>query len=150
MLFPTVKARNLQGLNVELPAGFTSARNVVMVAFQRQHQSLVDSWVPWLEEAVTRDPGLAFYEVPTIASMWAPVRFFIDGGMAAAIRTPKILQRTLTVYGNTRSFAEALKIHSRSTITLFVVTRDGVVHWSGTGGFTTESGEALQRALAEA
>lgn len=130
-----------------LPAAFTGERNVVIVAFQRQHQSLVDSWVSWLEEAVTRDPGLAFYEVPTIASMWAPVRSLIDGGMAAAIRTPTILQRTLTVYGNTRSFAQALKIQSRSTITLFVVTRDGLVHWSCTGGFATASATALQQVL---
>jgi hypothetical protein len=147
LVFPTTKARNLEGRNVELPAGFSGTRNVVMIAFQRQHQSLVDSWVPWLEEAMSRDPELAIYEVPTLGSMWIPARSFIDGGMAAAIRSPKILQRTLTVYGNTKSYAEALKIRSRSTITLLVVTRDGVVRWSGTGGFTPESAAALGEAL---
>ena len=50
-------------------------------------------------EALATDPGLRFYEVPTIGRIWAPVRNFIDGGMASAIREPVILQRTLTVYG---------------------------------------------------
>jgi hypothetical protein len=41
--FPQIDARNLQSLDVRLPDAFAGERNVVMIAFQRQHQSLVDS-----------------------------------------------------------------------------------------------------------
>jgi hypothetical protein len=80
--FPRLAARNLEGLDVRLPVAFAGERNVVIVAFQRKHQDLVDSWVPWLEEHAVADPGLCFYELPTIGRIWAPVRNMIDGGMA--------------------------------------------------------------------
>ena len=135
MEFPRVQARNLEGLGVTLPDAFTGERNVVILAFERKHQSLVDSWVPWLQEHASADPGLRFYEVPTIGRIWAPVRNMIDGGMAAAIGDPVVLQRTLTVYGDVGRLTRPLGIQNRSTITLTLVDGGGRVHWSGAGAF---------------
>ena len=146
--FPTIEARSLEGVNVHLPQAFTGERNVVIVAFQRQHQALVDSWVPWLEEQVNADPSLRFYELPVIGRMWAPARRFIDGGMAASIRVPEILQRTLTIYGDVNRITQPLGITDRSTITMLVVDGRGVVHWSATGGFTPPIAGALANVLA--
>jgi hypothetical protein len=145
--FPRVEARNLEGLGVRLPDAFTGARNVVIVAFQRKHQGLVDSWVPWLQEHASADPGLRFYEVPTIGRIWAPLRNMIDGGMAAAIRDPVVLQRTLTVYGDVSRLTRPLGIQSRSTIALIVVDGGGRVHWSGTGAFDVHTAEDIDTAL---
>ena len=133
--FPNVQARDLEGLDVRLPVAFVGDRNVVMVAFQRKHQTMVDSWVPWLEEHAASDPGLRFYELPTIGRIWTPARSMIDGGMAAAIRDPVVLRRTFTIYGDVRRLTRPLGIESRSTISLFVVDGNGMVRWSGVGGF---------------
>jgi hypothetical protein len=146
--FPDVGARDLEGLDVRLPEAFVGDRNVVIVAFQRQHQSLVDSWVPWLEERAADDPGLRFYELPTIGRMWAPMRRFIDGGMAAAIRVPEILQRTLTVYGDVSRLTRPLGIEDRSTIAIVLTDRSGRVRWTGSGGFDESVAAELERALA--
>jgi hypothetical protein len=146
--FPRLAARNLQGDDVTLPDAFAGERNVVLVAFQRNHQALVDSWVPWLEEHAAADPGLRFYEVPTIGRMWAPVRNLIDGGMAAAIRQPVVLQRTLTVYGNLERVTTPLGIANRSTISVFLVDGAGIVRWQGAGGFDVDVADGLERALA--
>jgi hypothetical protein len=145
--FPRVRARNLEGLDVSLPDAFTGERNVVLVAFLRRHQSLVDSWLPWLEEHAAGDPGLAFYEIPTIGRIWAPVRTMIDGGMAAAIRDPVVLRRTLTVYGDVGRLTRPLGIVDRSTIALFVVDGGGRVHWSSAGGFDPSTADTLDTAL---
>jgi len=145
--FPQIDARNLQSLDVRLPDAFAGERNVVMIAFHRQHQDLVDSWVPWLEQQGESDPGFRFYEVPTIGRIWAPVRRFIDGGMAAAIRIPAILQRTLTVYGDVSRLTTPLGIADTSTITVVLVDRGGQVHWQGSGGFTSAVAEDLRVAL---
>jgi len=148
--FPDLDARNLEGLDVRLPDGFDGERNVVIIAFRRQHQSLVDSWVPWLEEQASADVDLRFYEVPTIGRIWAPVRPFIDGGMAASIREPVVLRRTLTVYGDVDRLAGPLDIHDRSTITVVLVDGAGVVQWRGAGGFDTATATELGDALARA
>ena len=145
--FPRVPARDLEGRDVVLPDAFAGTLNVVIVAFQRKHQALVDSWVPWLEERAGVDPGLCFYELPTIGRIWAPVRTIIDGGMAAAIRDPVVLRRTLTVYGDVGRLTGPLGIDDRSTIALLVVDGAGAVRWSGTGGFDVDTAKGIETAL---
>ena len=147
--FPMIRARNLEGLDVDLPAAFAGDRNIVAVAFQRNHQSLVDSWVPWVEQQATLDPGLRFYELPTIGRIWAPVRRFIDGGMAAAIREPLILQRTFTIYGDLDRVTGPLAIEDRSTISVFCVDRSGQVLWRGVGGYSAHLAGELEAVLTE-
>jgi len=145
--FPHVLARDLEGADAWLPGAFVGERNVVIVAFQRKQQALVDSWVPWLEARVARDPGLRFYELPTIGRIWAPVRNMIDGGMAAAIREPEVLRRTLTVYGDVGRLTGPLGIGDRSTVTLLVVDGEGMVRWSGSGGFAAGTADEIGVAL---
>jgi hypothetical protein len=147
--FPQVRARNLEGVDVDLPDGFVGDRNVVVVAFHRNHQRLVDSWVPWFDEQAAVDPGLRFYELPTIGRIWAPVRNLIDGGMAAAIRDPVILQRTLTIYGDVNRVTRPLGIDDRSTITVLLVDRDSQVRWHESGGFAAPLAEDLEAVLSE-
>ncbi|CAB4623533.1 unannotated protein [freshwater metagenome] len=142
--FPDIAARDLQGRDLRLPAGFAGARNVVIIAFQRNHQSLVDSWVPWLEEQAAADTGLSFYELPTIGRIWAPARRFIDGGMAAAIREPVILQRTLTIYGDVTRLTRPLGIDDRSTISVMLVDAVGAVRWQGSGAFDGATARELE------
>ena len=145
--FPRLAARNLCGEDVQLPDAFDGDRNVVIVAFRRHHQTLVDSWVPWLEDRSRTDPSLRFFEIPTIGRIWAPVRNFIDGGMAAAIRDPVVLRRTLTVYGDVTRVTGPLGIGDSSTIWLLLLDRSGTVHWDGRGGFDPETAASLDRSL---
>lgn len=147
LTFPVLSARDLEGRDVTVPDAFEGARNVVLVAFQRHHQQLVDSWVPWLEQQAASDEGLRFYELPTIGRLWAPMRPFIDGGMAAAIREPVILRRTLTIYGDVNRVTRPLGIADRSTIAVFLVEQGGAVRWQGTGGFDPDQAAELEQAL---
>ncbi len=102
-----------------------------------------------LERRPAVDPGLRFYEVPTIGRIWAPVRNFIDGGMAAAIKDPVILRRTLTVYGDLNRVTRPLGIDDRSTVTVLLVDGDGGVHWQGSGGFSAKVADELEAALTD-
>jgi hypothetical protein len=132
---------------VVLPDDLVGERNVVIVAFRREHQSLVDSWVPWLEARAEADPGLRFYEMPTIATRWSPGRPMIDGGMASAIGDPVVLRRTITVYTDTRRVTDGLGIEHTDTISLFLVDASGAVRWRGEGGFASATADDLAAAL---
>jgi hypothetical protein len=147
MAFPRLPARDLEGRDAWLPEAFTGERNVVIVAFRRKQQAIVDSWVPWLEDRAAADPGLRFYELPTIGRVWAPVRNMIDGGMAAAIREPVVLRRTLTIYGDVGRLTGPLGIDDRSTVTLLALDGVGTVQWAGTGGFDVGTALELEAAL---
>ena len=95
-VFPPLQARNLNGRRLALPAEFAGARNVVIVAFRRWHQRLVDSWFPALDPLLTAHSDLRAYEVPILAGRYTLARPFIDGGMAGAISSLAARERTLT------------------------------------------------------
>ena len=147
--FPRLAARDLDGCEVALPVGLPGEWNVVIVAFRREQQDLVDSWVPWLEQRAAADSRLGFVELPAIGLRWQPARPVIDGGMAAAIPDQKTRRRTLTVYTDIRRVTVPLGITDRNTIWLFLVDRAGQVRWRGSGGQDAATAAALSAALAE-
>ena len=144
--FPRVTARDLNGSEVSLPGGLPGELNVVVLAFRRGQQKLVDSWLPWLEQKAATDARLRYIEMPAIGRRWAPARSAIDGGMASAISDDATRRRTLTVYTDLRRVTAALGIEDRDTIWLFVVGRDGRVTWRGSGGFDPSTAAALAAA----
>ena len=147
--FPQLRARDLDGREVTLPAGLPGEWTVVIAAFRRQQQTLVDSWVPWLREQTATTPGLGFAEVPAIGLVWQPARPVIDGGMAAAIADQQTRRRTLTIYTDIRRLTIPLGITSRDTIWLFLTDRAGRVRWHGCGGWDAATAAGLAAALAE-
>jgi hypothetical protein len=148
-IFPPLQARNLNGRAFALPSTFGGARNVVIIAFRRGHQQLVDSWFPALDPLLAAYSDLRAYELPMIASGYALVRPFIDGGMAGAIPSPTVRERTLTVYTDVARFRALLQISSPETITILLVDRSGKIFWRSLGAYTTDKGAELAQALAE-
>ncbi len=149
-VFPVVQARNLNRRTLALPTEFAGTLNVVLIAFRREHQQLIDAWFPALEPLLAAHPDLRAYELPVIAGGYTLVRPFIDGGMAGAIPNPAVRERTLTVYTDVKRFCAALQISSPATITILLVDRKGQISWRSTGAYTAAQGAALAPAIAAA
>ena len=58
--------------------------------------------------------------------------------MAASIRDPRVLARTITIYGSVDAVCEPLGITSRENVSIRIVRRDGTVLWGCTGAVTDE------------
>ena len=148
--FPRLRARSLEREGYDLPGEFEGRRNVAVVAFRREQQALVDTWLPFLLALEARDDDLRVYEIPTISQRWAPARWFIDGGMAVGIADREACARTLTSYTDVGAVQRALGLPDDSTIATVLTGRDGQIAWMTTGAFTPSAGEELTAALAEA
>ena len=131
--FPTLAARDLERTPRTLPDALTGEWNLVVVAFRRQHQSLVDEWVAWHASVAADRPGFECWEVPVLGTIWSPARSVIDGGMAQAVREVHARRHTLTVYTNVAKAAYALDIADTGTITALLVDADGRIRWRTTG-----------------
>lgn len=121
-----------------------------IIAFKQWHQGQVDSWISRLAEAgIPQTPrGQAdldrvVLELPILSGRYQVVRRFIDGGMAASIRDPDVLARTITVYGSVDAVCEPLGITSRENVSVRVVQRDGTVVWGTTGQVSEEAVKEL-------
>ena len=145
--FPHMAARDLEGRSLELPDAFSGASNLVVVAFRREQQAMVDSWVAWWETIAAEHPSLRCFEIPVIATRWSPARAAIDGGMAQAVRAQEARRRTLTVYTDVRRVTDALAIDTTDTVTVLLVDADGRLRWRTTGPVTEHSGSELRAAL---
>ena len=145
--FPTVTSKNLEGRAMTLPRDFAGTRNVVFVAFQRDQQAEVDTWVPFVKGTVGRIPGTEYYEVPTIGPLIRLLQWTINRGMRGGIPDVKARERTVTLYLDKAPFKRSLGIASEDTIHVFVVDRAGQVSWRETGAFTEAKGAALADAL---
>ena len=145
--FPHLAARDLEGRSLELPDAFSGTSNLVIVAFRREQQAMVDSWVAWWETIAAEHPSLRCYEIPVIATRWSPARPVIDGGMAQAVRAQEARRRTLTVYTDVRRVTDALAIDATDTVTVLLVDADGRLRWRTTGPVSEHSGSELRAAL---
>lgn len=146
--FPRLAARDLEGRDVDLPDAFSGASNLVVVAFRREQQSMVDSWVGWYETVAAEHPSLRCYEVPVIATRWSLARALIDGGMAQAVRAQEARRRTLTVYTDVRRVTDALAVETTDTVTVLLVDADGRVRWRTTGPATEHAAAELSALIA--
>jgi hypothetical protein len=147
-MFPSVGGSNLEGRPFNLPRDFEGRLNLVFVAFQREQQPDVDTWVPLAKAIAARYPHFRYYELPTIYRANAMVRWFIDSGMRRGIADPDARRSTITLYLDKEEFRSALGIDDEQSIHVFLVRPDGRVIWRTKGVLTDDDGKALENMVA--
>lgn len=154
-VFPDLVGRALTGDEVPLPAGLPAPRTLCLLAFQQMHQGCVDRWIARAEGAgVPGSPRdmqtgdeACVVEIPVIGTRWRLGRRFIDGGMAASIRVPRVLARTITVYTDVAAVQRALDIPDSRSVQAIVVTPHGAVLARAAGEPTDEAWGAVAAVL---
>ena len=141
--FPTVTGSNLEGRRFVLPTDFEGELNIVLVAFRREQQADVDTWMPFLKSISARHGSVRAYELPTLNRSYRMVRGFIDGGMARGIPEKATREATITLYIDKKPFKRALGIASEDLIRVLLVSRDGRALWHYDGSYDAKSAASL-------
>lgn len=147
MRFPTLLARDLEGDAVTIPDDLPSGPRVILLPFLREHQPIVDGWVRGLRALGEARSELSVFEVPAISWLYAPGRFYIDGGMRAGIPSIDTRRHTLTVYTDVEKLARELEIPSRETVHVFLVDSTGEITWRSSGEASAEKVSAIAEAI---
>jgi hypothetical protein len=145
--FPRLSASNLQGQTLRLPEDFAGDRNLLLIAFQREQQQNVDTWLREMKRFEI-SPGFQYYELPTIDKLNPFYRWFINRGMRRGIPDRSARSRTITLYLDKPSFRKALGLPDEKRIYAVLVDRSGQVIWRAEGDFDEAKASNLQRALA--
>ncbi len=148
-VFPQVSGINLAGEEVRLPDGFEGEANVVVLAFEREQQQLVDTWVGPVDGLRGRLPDLELYEVPTIYRANPAFRLWVNNGMRSGIPDPVARERTITVYVDRERFMEVLAIPDMSDIHVLLLDAKGTIQWRATGPSDEHKLASLRDALSE-
>ena len=98
VVFPNVTADDLNGRSVNLPADFPGTPTIVFIAYKRNQQPSIDSWVERL--GLRESGGQAWVELPVVGLGAAFFRSFVDKGMRAGITSISMRAKTITVYSS--------------------------------------------------
>lgn len=148
--FPRVDGSNLEGEHFSLPSDFKGELNVVLVAFRREQQADVDTWMPFLKTVRESPRSLRVYELPTLGRRYRLMRPFIDGGMRRGIPDVAAREATITLYIDKAPFRESLLLRDEDRIYVLLVDKTGRVFWRAEGRFDQRSGAELLRRIDEA
>lgn len=148
-VFPAITGKSLAGEEFRVPKGFTAEHNLVLVAFLREQQKSIDTWIPRMEELEDSNEGFAFYEFPVLPKMNAIAKWWIYQGMRSGIRSEQARARTVTFHIDKAGFKQHLGIATEDSIQVFLLNRDGMILWRSTGEWSRSKEDALRRALGE-
>jgi hypothetical protein len=144
--FPQLTATNLEGTTLSLPAGFAGARNLLLIAFQREQQKNVDTWLHQMKRFES-SPGFRYYELPTIDKLNPLVRWFINSGMRRGIPDRDARARTITLYIDKPPFMKSMNIPDEKQICAVLIDHSGRVLWRAAGDFDETKAASLQDIL---
>lgn len=131
--FPEVRGKSLDGKEFVLPGDFEGKRNIVFVAFQREQQLAVNTWLPTATLLEDLHKGLKYYELPIHSCINPIARWFLNRAMRVGIRYPGSLEKTIALYLNKDSFRKALGISREDNIHIMVLNEVAEVVWQAEG-----------------
>ena len=129
--FPDVKDDSLANTPVSLPDAAKGSVTLLTVAFLRESQSQLDSWLEPFVARYGNKQGFTFYEVPMLSRGYKFMRFMIDGGMRAGIPREKH-RNVVTMYGDIEKYIQELKLDPRYGYA-FLLDKEGIIRWQAQG-----------------
>jgi hypothetical protein len=142
--FPRITAENLNREPVTLPDDLSGNPALVLIAYKREQQLNVNTWLDRMGEIEEAIPGVQIIETPTISSgRWGWMAGFIDGGMRSGIPDTDARGRTITLYTSVSLFNQALNIESVDTIYAVLLDADGEVVEMVEGDYTESKLDTL-------
>ena len=143
-VMPESISENLNKEEIHLPSGLPDERTLLILAFQREQQANVDTWVegmhlagspvPWLELPVIEDRGM----------LW---RWFINSGMRSGIPDNDIRAHVVSLYVDKETFLKSMGIEDESTVYAVVVDRAGTMVETIKGDYSPEGAKKIWQVL---
>ena len=133
LIFPPVSSEALNGERVTLPVDAQGYVTLIVIAFQRDAQRIIDTWLVPFSREFSHEQMVRIYEIPMIGSrMWKMIASVIDEGMRSGIPVEKH-PFVVTYYGDIRPYVEKLGMDDLSTAYFFLLDRNGRIQWRSQG-----------------
>ncbi len=130
--FPSLRGIDLHGQERVIPQDFTNDFNLIAVAFEREQQEDVNTWIEVADNIMQERDDVSFYEIPLIYEMGAFNRSIVNNGMRSGIEDEIARKRTVTVYTDRDQFLDLMDMQS-DRIYVLLLDRDGKILWRESG-----------------
>lgn len=130
--FPKITGIDLEGNKQKLPSVFKNEFNLVVIAFKREQQAEVDTWIKEIDPLLKENKNLSFYEIPLIYELSSFKRAWVNNGMRFGIPDKIARKRTITVYTNREEFFKITKMKENNIYAL-LIDKHGKIMWKQEG-----------------
>jgi hypothetical protein len=146
---PRLEATALDGSRLVLPDSVAANITLVGLAYQREAQDDLNSWLePFRAEYIPADGFLAC-EVPMMGTrIPGLLRGVINGGMRKAI-PGESWRWVAPFYGDIDAYSKRLGVTDRSRVQMLLLDGSGVIRWHAAGTADSARLAGLMRAVAE-
>lgn len=146
--FPHMTGIDLIGEDRAVPQSFAGDLNLVAIAFEREQQDLVNTWIGVADDLMKDNSQLRFYEVPLIYEMNGAYRTWVNNGMRSGIPDPVARERTITVYTDRPKFLETMSMQP-DRIYVVLLNKSGKILWQTEGSSDPSKIDSLKKAIAD-
>ena len=143
VVFPALKAEDLNEKPYALPKDLPAPHTVLIVAFKREQQKDVDTWINGLDLKGEGAKAYNWLELPVLEDYGSWFKWFVDNGMRRGIKSEFSREKVVTVYTDKATFRKQVGIASEEQIHTLVVTPEGKVLLHITGNYTPEKAASL-------
>lgn len=141
---PVIQAETLSERKVVLPQDLPGEKTLALIAFGRDQQPSIDTWVQALQLTTSNEPWV---ELPVIEMSNSWVRSFIDSGMRRGVRDEVMRDRIITLYTDRGPFLKSMGLPQiTKTIYVVIVSRSGEVLASVEGDYSEAKAAVLAKA----
>lgn len=130
--FPDLSAETLAGDSIRFPDDVQGTYTLLVLAFKRGAQPLVDSWLDPFIQRYSNNKLVDYYEIPMISGGWKVLSGWIDSGMRSGVPGAKH-GHVATYYGPLKSYIRQLKIEDLRDSYVFLLNPNGQIIWSANG-----------------
>jgi hypothetical protein len=142
--FPVIESESLRGRTIRLPDQLKGERNLLIVAYEREQQADIDTWLAVLDTFSVKEPAFAYYELPSLSGSYKWMRAVIDGGMKQGIPDRAQRDRTITLYLDVEWFRAQIGTADEPGIAALLVDREGTILARWYGRYSDEAGGQLR------
>ena len=145
-LFPSLSGNDLNNKPWSAPSGFPAERTLVVIGFEEEQQIEIDSWFQGMNVG-NPSSQIKWIEMPLINNPGVLMRWFINTGMKAGIRSKAVRSHVWTAYTDKRKFMQACGMPSTKDVYALVVDRAGRILAMESGEYTKAGGDRLLQYL---
>ena len=143
--FPRLEGHDIDHRRYVVPDELEGRFNLLLVAYERSHQRLVDTWIDRARELESSNADVRVYEVPLIRRLSWFGRKQLDFWMSQGISDPLARATTITIYTDVGRVNDSLNIPDPGDIRLFLIDRSGAVFWQGSGPYDAHQYRSLEQ-----
>jgi hypothetical protein len=146
-VFPGLTTYSLDKAKLNLPADFAGQLNLLLISFQPEQQTQIDTWMPFAQGLQHINFNFRWYRMPVSSNENIVFRWWENSSMRSDETDPEAWPWIVPLYVDKNGFRRDLQIPGERQISVLLINKQGRVLWRAEGPLTPDKRASLTAAI---